>query len=236
MTTRLNSIPPVVAVEDYWGGIVAAGASFSSSIVLGIVSGTNIRAEWSPETSIEEVVLTPISAADVASLGLKLFLDITSGTLNLTGSQVVDQPISGSGLLEHYKIAGISATGAPVQSTFVNWGFANSIQDVSLYDSVYGGTSKFGDARKVALRQTGLIYILYSGAAGDDAPSMGHYAQPSSGTDGFAQLVASGAASVEINYGKIFGYASGSNIGGLTSNGSGVAAEYVLTYFTRGSW
>jgi len=221
MTTRLNSIPVVVAIEDYWGGIVAAGASFPSSVVLGIVSGTNIRAEWSPETSIEEVVLSPVSAADVASLGLLLF---TEGAL------------SGTGLLEHYRIAGVSATGAPVQSTFVNWGFANSIQDVSLYDSVYGGTSKFGDARKVALRQTGLIYILYSGAAGQAVPTSGFYAQPSSGTDGYAQACASGAASTEITYGKIYGYASGSNIGGLTSNGSGVAAEYVLTHFERGNW
>jgi hypothetical protein len=221
MTTRLNSIPPVVAIEDYWGGIVASGASFSSSVVLGIVSGTNIRAEWSPETSIEEVVLTPISAAEVATEGLALFL---GGAL------------SGTGLLEHFRIAGVSATGAPVQSTFVNWGFANSIQDVSLYDSVYGGTSKFGDARKVALRKTGLIYIRFSGSTAAQAPVVGHYVQPSSGTDGYAELCPSGSASVNINYGKVYGYASGSNIGGLTTTGTGVAAQFVLTHFERGNW
>jgi len=234
MTTRLNSIPPVVAVEDYWGGIVASGASFTSSVVLGIVSGTAIRAEWSPETSLEEVVLTPILASDVATLGTKLFADIYSGSIQLTGS-AIDIPISGSGLLEHYRIAGVAATGAPVQSTFVNWGFANSIQDVSLYDSVYGGTSKFGDARKVALRQTGLIYIMYSGV-GADAPAIGGYCQPSSGSDGYAELMASGTAAVLINYGKVYGYASGANIGGLDSNGDGVAAQYVLTHFERGNW
>lgn len=234
MTTRLNSIPPVVAVEDYWGGIVASGASFSSSVVLGIVSGTSIRAEWSPETSLEEVVLKPILASDVASLGTKLFADIFSGSIQLTGA-AIDIPISGSGLLEHYKIAGISATGAPVQSTFVNWGFTDSIQDVSLYDSVYGGTSKFGDARKVALRQTGLIYIRYSGTS-VDAPVIGHYTQPSSGSDGYAESMVSGTAAVLINYGKVYGYASGSNIGGLTTDGAGVAAQYVLTHFERGNW
>lgn len=221
MTVRLNSIPPVVAVEDYWGGIVASGASFTSSIVLGIVSGTAIRAEWSPETSLEEVVLTPISAAEVATEGLALFL---GGAL------------SGTGLLEHYRIAGVSATAAPVQSTFVNWGFANSIQNVSLYDSVYGGTSKFGDARKVALRKNGLIYIMYSGTDGQAVPGIGHYAQPSSGSDGYAEACPSGSASVNITYGKIYGYASGSNIGGLTAGGAGVAAEYVLVDFERGSW
>jgi len=218
MTVRLNSIPVVVAVEDYWGGIIASGASFPASVVLGIVSGTNIRAEWSPEESIEEVVLQPVSAIDVGSLGTALFL---GGAL------------SGTGLLEHFKIAGVAATGAPVQSTFVNWGFANSIQNITHYDSEYGGTSKFGDARKVALRHTGLIYILYSGAS---APTIGHYASPSSGTNGFAEATASGSASVSITYGKVYGYASGSNIGGLTANGVGVAAQYVLTHFDRGSW
>ena len=218
MTVRLNSIPTVVAVEDYWGGIIADSQQFPASTVLGIVSGTNIRAEWSPEESSEEVVLSPISAAEVASEGIALFL---GGAL------------SGTGLLEHYKIAGVAATGAPIQDLFVNWGFANSIQNITHYSSVYGGTSKFGDARKVALRHTGLIYILFSGAS---APVIGHYTSPSSGTNGFAEALASGAASVSINYGKTYGYASGSNIGGLTTNGVGVAAQFVLTHFDRGNW
>jgi len=215
---RLNSIPTVVAVEDYWGGIIADSNQFPASTVLGMVSGTQIRAEWSPETSYEEVVLKPIQAADVASLGTALFL---GGAL------------SGTGLLEHYKIAGVAATGAPIQDLFVNWGFANSIMNISHYSSVYGGTSKFGDARKVALRHTGLIYILYSGAS---APPIGHYTAPSSGSSGFAQALASGSASVSINYGKTYGYASGSNIGGLTTDGAGVAGQFVLTHFDRGNW
>lgn len=218
MTVRLNSIPTVVAVEDYWGGIIADGQQFPASVVLGIVSGTQIRAEWSPETSSEEVVLAPISAADVASLGTELFL---GGAL------------SGTGLLEHYKIAGISATGAPIQELFVNWGFANSIQNVTQYSSTYGGTDKFGDARKVSLRHTGLIYILFSGA---EAPPIGHYTAPSSGSNGFAEVLASGAASISINYGKTYGYASGSNIGGLTVGGAGIAGQFVLTHFDRGNW
>lgn len=218
MTVRLNSIPTVVAVEDYWGGIIDTGSQFPASTVLGIVSGTAIRAEWSPEESFEEVVLRPISAAKVASVGTALFL---GGAL------------SGSGVLEDYKIAGISATGAPIQELFVNWGFANSIQNITTYSSVYGGTSKFGDARKVALRHTGLIYILYSGAS---APPIGQYTTASSGTDGFAEALASGAASVSINYGKTYGYASGANIGGLTTAGAGVAAQFVLTHFDRGNW
>ncbi len=223
---RLNSIPPVVAVEDYWGGIVAAGADFSASVVLGIVSGTAIRAEWSAETSLEEVVLAPIDAANVAAVGIGIYADMGgSGT-----------SISGSGVLEHYKIAGVSATGAPVQSTFVNWGFANSIQDVSLYDSVYGGTSKFGDARKVALRQTGLLYIRFSGSTAAAQPVIGQYVSPSSGSDGFAEITVSGTAAVNITYGKVFGYASGSNIGGLTTAGAGVPAQFVLVHFERGNW
>ncbi len=226
MVVRLNSIPPVVAVEDFWGGIVDAGASFSSSVVLGIISGTQIRAEWSPEVSLEEVVLAPISASDVASLGTALLADMGgSGTA-----------ISGSGLLEHYRIAGVSATGAPVQATFVNWGFQDSIQNVTLYDSVYGGTSKFGDARKVALRHTGLIYIRFSGTGVGAIPVVGHYAQPSSGSDGFAEVTVSGTAAVNITYGKVYGYASGSNIGGLTTAGAGVPAQFVLVDFDRGSW
>jgi len=225
MVVRLNSIPVVVAVEDYWGGIIASGASFPASTVLGIVSGTNIRAEWSPETSIEEVVLSPILASDVASLGHKLYADVVG-----TGSAGV---MSGSGLLEHYKIAGVASTAAPIQDTFINWGFANSIQNITHYDSVYGGTSKFGDARKVSLRHTGLIYILFSGAS---APVIGQYTAPSSGTSGFAQVLASGSAAVSITYGKTYGYASGSNIGGLTTAGAGVAAQYVLTHFDRGNW
>lgn len=215
---RLNSIPTVVAVDDFWGGIIASGSQFPSSVVLSIVSGTNIRAEWSPEESFEEVTLQPVSAADVASLGTALFL---GGAL------------SGTGLLEHYRIAGVAGTGAPIQELFVNWGFANSIMNISTYSSVYGGTNKFGDARKVALRHTGLIYILFSGA---EAPAIGHYTAPSSGTNGFAEVLASGSASVSINYGKTYGYASGSNIGGLTTDGAGVAAQYVLTHFDRGSW
>lgn len=217
MTVRLNSIPEVVAVEDYWGGIVGQGASFSSSVVLGIVSGTNIRAEWSPETSFEEVVLKPISASKVGAVDMKLFSSARSGT----------------GVLENLKIAGVSATAAPVQDTFVNWGFANSIQNVSHYSGVYGGTNKFGDARKVALRHTGLIYILYSGTT---APVIGHYVSPSSGSDGYAETTPSGSASVQVTYGKVYGYASGSNIGGLTTNGAGVSAQYVLTHFDRGNW
>jgi len=220
---RLNSIPPVVAVEDYWGGIVASGASFDASIVLGISSGTNIRAEWSAETSIEEVVLTPILASDVASLGVNRF-----AALGAAGT-----PVSGSGLLEHYRIAGVAATAAPIQDTFVNWGFSDSIQNVTHYESVYGGTNKFGDARKVALRRNGLLYIRFSGAS---APASGYYAQPSSGSDGFAEATPSGSAAVNITYGKVHGYASGSNIGGLTTAGAGVAAQFVLVDFQRGSW
>ncbi len=231
---RLNAIPPVVAILDYWGGIVASGASFDASVVLGIQSGTNIRAEWSPETSREEVVLTPILATDVASLGTKLYADIFSGSI-ASGTVAIDIPISGSGLLEHYRIAGVAATAAPVQDTFVNWGFAGSIENVTDYSSTYGGTNKFGDARKVALRNRGLLYIRFSGAVVTEPPS-GHYVRPSSGSDGFAEICPSGSASVLINYGKIFGYASGSNIGGLTTAGAGVAAQYVLVDFARGNW
>lgn len=222
---RLNSIPVVVAIEDYWGGIVASGASFNAHVVLSIVSGTNIRAEWSPETSIEEVVLTPILASDVASLGHRKF-----AVMGASGTHV-----SGSGLLEHYKVAGVAATAAPIQDTFVNWGFDGTIQNVTHYQSVYGGTNKFGDARKVALRHTGLIYISYSGAV-VDAPIIGQYVQPSSGSNGFAEICPSGSAAIHINYGKVFGYASGSNIGGLTTAGAGVPAQYVLVDFERGTW
>ena len=223
MVVRLNSIPTVVAVEDYWGGIIAAGSTFPASTVVGIVSGTNIRAEWSPAESIEEVVLAPISAAEVVDEGIDLF-----GLTPNTGVA-----LSGSGLLEHYKIAGVAATGAPIQDLFINWGFANSIQNITQYSSTYGGTDKFGDARKVALRHTGLIYILFSGAL---APVIGHYTTASSGSDGFAQVLASGSASVSINYGKTYGYASGANIGGLTVDGAGIAGQFVLTHFDRGNW
>jgi len=223
MTTRLNSIPPVVAIEDYWGGIVASGASFPSSVVLGITDRQDILAEWTPEEFADEIIIDTIKALDVATNGLGLFADLgAEGT-----------PVSGSGNLENYKIVGVSATAAPVQDTFVNWGFTGSIQDVSHYQSTYGGQDHFGDARKVALRHTGLLWILFSGAT---APLFGLYTSPSSGTDGYAEATASGSAAVQITYGKTLGYASGSNIGGLTANGAGVAAQYVLVDFERGNW
>jgi len=225
MVTRLNSIPPVVAIEDYWGGIVASGAVFDSHLVLGITAQQDIVGEWTSETYYDDVILDTIKFADVQSLGVNLF-DVTQGS----GSAIL-----GSGNLEHYKIAGVSATAAPVNTVYNQWGFVGTIQNVTWYASTYGGVDHFGDARRVALRNKGLLWIKYSGAA-VDAPSVGLYAEPSDGADGFAQISPSGSAAININYGKIFGYASGSNIGGLTAGGAGVAAQYVMVDFARGTW
>lgn len=223
MVIRLNSIPPVVAVHENWDAHVASGVSIPSHTVVGITAFQSGSAFWSPETNETDVIVRNILAADVASEGTNLFADMGgSGTA-----------ISGSGNLEHFSIAGIAFNDAPIQAQYNTWGFVGVTPDVTHFASTYGGTDKFGDPRKLALRQSGLIWIKFSGTS---APIAGEYVLPSSGTDGFAELCTSGTAAININYGKVYGYVSGTNLGGVDSTGAGVGGHFVLVDFSRGNW
>lgn len=220
MVVRLNSIPPVVSVEKDWGAHVNVGSSWVSHTVVGISAGQAQVAEWTSSEYTDQVIVDVVSSAQVAALtdGLALFQQASDAL-----------PLSGTGVLELLRVAGVTLSAAPIQSQYTTWGFpGNETQDISDYSSTRGGVDYFGDARKVALRQNGLIWLRFSGAA---APEYGQYVQPSSGQDGYAEVCPSGSAATNLTYGKVYGYASGSNLGGVST-----AAQFVLVDFSRGSW
>lgn len=224
MTTKLNTIPNVVEKDVFeWGVRVATGSSLSSHTVLGMTGKDNFNGEYSPETVYKDVIADSIKASDVQSNGVNLYADLGAA----------DTPLSGSGNLELYRIVGVANHNAPLQEEYVTWGFNNSTQNVGYYSGTVDNTTYFGDARRVAIRSRGLLWIKFSGSS---APTVGQYVQPSSGSDGYAEVCPSGSAPVNITYGKIWGYASGSNIGGFDSNGDEVSAQFVLVDFERGSW
>jgi len=224
---RLNSIPTVLSVEKDWGAHVKTGSSWESLVVVGIDSGQSQIAEWTGEEFIDQIIVDVISSVDVDAG------QDANGTLNLFEAVTDAAIMSGSGVLEHYSVAGVTFSAAPIQDQYTTWGFNGQTQEVTHYGSTYGGTDKFGDPRKVALRQLGLLWLRFSGAA---APVIGHYVQPSAGLDGYAEVAPSGTASVGLNYGKVYGYASGSNLGGVTSSGTVTGAQFVLVDFSRGNW
>lgn len=219
---RLHSIPTVVAVYREWGAEIASGASLLSHTVLGITASAVETGEWDAEQYSRFVKVDSILAADVVSEGINLFAATVTTTV-----------MSGSGNLEHFSVAGVALNNAPIQENYVTWGFENSTQDISNYSTEYDGTNYFGDTRRIALRNEGLIWLRFSGSS---AAVVGHYVSPSSGSDGYAELAVSGTAAVNMTYGKVYGYASGSNIGGFSSGGAVQAAQFVLVHFDRGNW
>jgi len=224
---RLNSIPTVLSVEKDWGAHVKVGSSWESHVVVGIDAGQSQVAEWTGEEFTDQIIVDVISATDVDAR------QDAQGVLNLFEETTDAGVMSGSGVLEHYSVAGVTLNAAPIQDQYVTWGHAGQTQEVTHYGSTYGGTDKFGDPRKVALRQLGLLWLKFSGST---APTIGHYVQPSDGIDGQAEVCPSGSASVAMTYGKVYGYASGSNLGGVTSSGTVTGAQFVLVDFSRGNW
>jgi len=208
---RLNTIPGVLSVEKDWGAHVKVGSSWESHVVLGIDAGQSQNAEWTGETFIDQIIVDVIDATDVDAR------QDASNTLNLFHETTDAGIMSGSGVLEHYAVAGVTLNAAPIQDQYITWGFNDQTQEVTHYASTVGGVDKFGDPRKVALRQLGLLWLKFSGST---APTIGHYVQPSAGISGHAEVAPSGTASVGLNYGKVYGYASGSNLGGVTSSGT----------------